>query len=377
MIQLNVGVIGAGSRSRSHLPVLLKLRDRYKLRAVCDIDGAIAKSVAEEIGAKPYTDIEEMLIRERLDVCLISIQAEGHHIVAKALAERGVHILTETPIAITVACADQVIDAVRDHGVLIEVSENVPRWPHERLKQKIVAEGLLGELKGCYLSYVSGSYHGLAAMRSILRSEGASIVGEFPSGKSVLERAEISFVNNVKGIYEFNRDKGNYWEVVGVNGALMGEELLEGDRRFEIRIEEGEVGGKRGVIGAKIETQPEMRVRCNPDGYQADSYDEVAIADAWMSLYNAVVDGHPLTYGAENARRDVELLMAIRDAESRGGERVGLPLKAITEHERLIHEEFAKAYGMDPLESNLRQLRSKYVLPGSLRELMYYGRVLG
>jgi predicted dehydrogenase len=236
MVQLNVGVIGAGSRSRSHLPVLLKLGDRYKLKAICDIDGAIAKGAAEETGAKPYTDIEEMLGKERLDVCLIAIQAEGHHIVAKALAERGVHILTETPIAITAACAHQLIEATRDRDIVIEVSENVPRWPHERLKQKVVADGLLGDVNRFYLSYTSGSFHGLAAIRSILRSEGASVVGMFPSGASVLERAEISFVNNVRGIYEFNRDKGNYWEIVGSNGALMGGELhiLEGNHRYEI-----------------------------------------------------------------------------------------------------------------------------------------------
>jgi hypothetical protein len=130
-------------------------------------------------------------------------------------------------------------------------------------------------------------------------------------------------------------------------------------------------------VGAKVEMQPEIHVRCNPEGFQADSYDELAIADAWISLHNAVVDGRALSYGGVNARRDVELLMAIRDSESKGGERVDLPLKGLTEHERLIHEEFAKAYGTDPLESDLRQLRSRYSLPGNLRELMYYGRVLG
>jgi predicted dehydrogenase len=380
MSLLNVGIIGTGSRARSHIPVILKLCDIYKLVAVCDIDEARVKKVAEETKAKPYTDIEKMLNKEELDVCLISIQAEGHHIVAKVLAERGIHILTETPLAITVACAEQMIRAAKDNGVLLEVSENVPRWPHERLKQKIVADGLLGDVKEFYLSYTSGSYHGIAGIRKILNSEGESVLGEFPSETSVLERAQISFTNNVRGIYEFNRNRGNYWEIVGTKGAIMGEhlQLFEGDRRItsEIKYEEAEISGKKRVVGAKVETQPKVMVRGSPEWFQADSYDELALADAWMSLYNAAVDGRPLTYGAENARRDLELLMAIRDSETRGGIRIDLPLRDITEYERLVHKEFAMIYGSDPLDSNLYQLKAKYALPGSLREMMYYGRVI-
>jgi len=375
---LNVGVIGTGSRARSHLPVILKLSERYKLVAVCDIDEARVKNAAEETRAKPYTDIEEMLNEEELDVCLISIQAEGHHVVAKVLAERGINILTETPLAITVACAEQMIRAVKGNGVSLEVSENVPRWPHERVKQKIVADGFLGDVKEFYLSYTSGSYHGIAAIRKILESEGESVVGEFPPETSILERAQISFKNNVRGMYEFNRNRGNYWEIIGTKGAMMGGrlQLIEGDQKVtsEIKYEEAEISGKRRVIGAKIETQPEIMVR-GPERFPADSHDELALADAWMSLYNAIVDGSPLTYGAENARRDMELLMAIRDSETRGGVRVDLPLRGMTEHERSIHKEFAMTYGSDPLELNLRQLKAKYTLPGGLREMMYYGRV--
>lgn len=377
---LNVGVIGTGSRASDHLPVILKLGDRYNLVAVCDVDEARVKNVAEGTRAKPYTDIEEMLNEEKLDVCLLSVQAEGHHIVAKVLAERGIHILTETPLAITIACAVQMIRAAKANDVLLEVSENVPRWPHERLKQKIVAEGFLGEVKGFYLSYTSGSYHGLAAIRKILQSEGRSVVGEFPSETSILERAEISFMNDVRGIYEFNRNRGNYWEIVGTRGAIMGGhlQLLEGDRRVmkEIKFEEAEISGRRRVVGAKVEMQPEVMVRGSPEWFLADSYDELALADAWISLYNAIVNGGPLTYGAENARMDLELLMAIRDSETRGGVKVDLPLRGITEHERMVHEEFTYTYGADPLESNLGQLKAKYVLPGSLREMMYYGRVM-
>jgi len=378
MSHLKAGIIGVGARAQSHIPTLLKLRDKYRLVAVCDVDAARVKSIAEETGAKPYTDIEEMLDKEKLDACLIAVQAEGHHIIAKTLAERGIHTLTETPIAITVACADQMIKASRENDVVLEISENVPRWPHERVKQKVVAANILGKVKGFYLSYTSGSYHGIAAIRSILKTEAESVVGEFPPKDSVLERAEILLRNGVRGIYEFNRERGNYWEITGTKGALRGIELhiFEGDQRLQIQTEKVEVDGELKISGAKVATQPEISFQNPLGGYVLADYDSVAVADAWISLYEAVVNSKPLTYGAENARKDVELLMAIRESESRSGVRVDLPLKAAVEHEKLIHMEFAKVYGLDPLDMSLKHLKIRYALPERLRELMYYGRIL-
>ncbi len=350
VILLKAGIVGVGGRARNHIPTLLKLSDRYRLVAVCDLDAARVKDVSEETGAKPYLDLEKMVNEEKLDACLIAVQAEGHHILARALAEKRIHILTETPIAITVACADQMIETAKENGIFLEVSENVPRWPHERLKKKIVAANILGRIEEFYLSYVSGSYHGMAAIRSILKTEAEGVMGEFPPQDSIIERAEIQFAGGVKGTYEFNRERGNYWEITGTNGALRGDELylFKDEKRLKIEIEK-EVAGEPRVLGARISTEPEISFQNSLKGYPLVDYDEVAVADAWVSLYDAVTESKPLSYGAENARKDVEMLMAIRDSALQDSLKVHLPLKTITEHEKLIHAEFAKVYGSDPL----------------------------
>ncbi|MCD6469736.1 Gfo/Idh/MocA family oxidoreductase [Candidatus Bathyarchaeota archaeon] len=384
MTILKVGVIGAGGRARVHLFTLLKLSDRYRVIAICDVNAARAKEVAEKTRAKPYLDLEKMLDREKIDACLIAVQAEGHHILSKMLAERGVHVLTETPMAITLACADQMIEAARENGVFLEVSENVPRWPQERLKQRIVASNVLGDIGGFYLSYLSGSYHGVAAIRSIIGSEVKSAVGEFPPFESILEegileRAEISFLNGVEGVYEFNLNRGNYWEIIGDRGALRGNKLfLSGGEEFEIRLELEKVNmkGEDVIVGAKVDTSPEICFQDIPREYLLTSYDEVAVADAWISLHEAIIDGKPLSYGAENARKDIEVLVAIRESALQEGVRINLPLKGITEYEKLVHSEFMRVYGVDPLEIEPHQLKVKYVLPIRLRHLMYCGRAL-
>ena len=376
MERLKVGIIGAGGRARAHFATLPKLSDRFEVIAVCDIDPARASEAAAIFKAKAYEDVDEMLSSEKLDIGFIAVQAEGHHVIAKALAEAKVHILTETPIAITLACARQMMEVAGDKGVYLEVSENVPRWPHERLKQEIQKAGILGEVKSFYLSYTSGSYHGFAGVRSIIRSEPLSVRGEFPDEETgVLERAEMRFQRNICGTYEYNRNRGNYWRITGTDASLEGGELVVGERRLQIRTETVEREGRKYVVRSYVDTDPPL-VWENPfRDYPLSDTDDVARADAWISLYEAVVNGKPLTFGPENAARDVEILMGIRDSATSGAE-IDFPISDMTEHERKIHSQFAKTYGIDLLEMTPEHLKMRYSLPGELREMMYYGRTL-
>lgn len=378
MTILNAAVVGPGGRARAHLPIIRLLADKYRLVAVCDIDEEKAKAVATEMEVNPYTDLEEMLDKEELGVCLVATQAESHHVIARTLAERKVNIITETPVALNVPCAEAMIKAAEENGVLLEVSENARRWPHERLKRKIVESGLIGDVKEFYLSYTSGSYHGISAVRAILATEAQSVVGEFPDEGEVLERGEIAWSNGIRGTYEFNRGRGNYWEIIGTKGVLRGNELhlYEGEQKLNIVTEVVGEDAARTVKRAYVQTDPEVSWESHLQDYPLPGADNVAVADAWCSLYDSVVYGKELDYGGENGRKDVELLMAIRESASKDGERVDFPLLAITGHEKLIHSEFEEVYGIDMLELSLQHLKQKYILPGRLRELMYYGRIM-
>jgi predicted dehydrogenase len=376
MTILNVAVVGPGGRARAHLPIIRILSDKYRLVAVCDVNEDQAKAVAAETGANAYTDLEKMLDKEKLDVCLIATQAESHHVIARVLAERKVNIITETPIALTLPCIDEMITAARENGVLLEVSENARRWPHERLKQKIVESGLIGDVREFYLSYTSGSYHGIAAVRAILGTEAQSVVGEFPDEEDVRERAAIEWSNGISGKYECNRSRGNYWEIIGSKGAIRRNELhlYEGDRKLDIITETVGEDSEKTVKRAYAQTEPEVVWESPLQAYALPAADNVAVADGWCSLYEGVVNGKRLDYAGENARKDVELLLAIRESASEGGKKVAIPLTEITGHEELIHTEFEKVYGIDMLGLSLQHLKQKYTLPSCLKDVLYQGR---
>ena len=379
MAVLNAVVIGSGGRARAHLAVIPKLSDRYRLVGVCDIDEERARTVGAEMGARAYTDLEAMLDKEKPDVGLIAVQPEIHHAVAGVLAERKVHMLTETPIALTVPCADAMIRATAENGVFLEVSENVRRWPHERLKRKIVERGLIGEVRTFYLSYTSGAYHGVSAVRAILGTEARGGTGAFPDGEAIRERGRIEWSGGIRGTYEYNTERKNYWEIIGTGGAIRGRELhlYEGDGKLDLVTETIGEAPRKTVRRACVGTEPEVSWESHLQAYALPEADGVAIADAWCSLYDTVVHGKALDYGGENGRRDIELLMGVRESALKHGEKIALPLAGMTEYETRVHSAFEKVYGTDILDLKPRHLKQKYSLPDHLRDLVLYGRMLG
>ena len=74
----------------------------------------------------------------------------------------------------------------------------------------------------------------------------------------------------------------------------------------------------------------------------------VAALSAYQSFGRSIRDGAPQAYGHEKGRSDLELTMAMFES-GRLGRPLELPLVALTEHERRIHEEFEKRFNRPAL----------------------------
>ncbi|MBC8230284.1 Gfo/Idh/MocA family oxidoreductase [bacterium] len=364
METLKIAVVGTGSRARAHLATIPKLTDIYKLVAVCDLNEELAKEVAGQHNVPGYTNVEEMLKTEKPDVVLVAVRPDGHHTITRLAAMYGAHVLTETPIATTLAYADIMINSAKEFGVKLEESENVWRWPHERLKRAIVDAGLIGEVRYAHLWYASGSYHGMNAIRTLIQSEAKCAVGYAPKGPGApREIGVVEFENGASTLYELpSRRRGNYWEIDGTEGAVVGNELQIYNGRetksYPIQTITGEVSGKRTIVEARVDTDPPV-VWENPlKKYGLDNADDVARAAAHYSIYKAVVEDTEPEYGAENARKDQEILIAIRESALKGSIPIQLPLTEITEHERQLHEQYKIQYGHDPLEVGKSEARA-------------------
>lgn len=357
---LRMAVVGTGGRAMAHLATIPKLTDIYQLAAICDVKEERVKKVSEQVKVPGYTDIEKMLKAEEPDVVFIAVPPDGHHTMAKIVTEHGVHCITETPIATTLAYADIMINAAKENGVKLEEAENVWRWPHERMKRVIVDSGLIGELNFAKLWYSSGSYHGMNAIRTLIQSEAKFVVGYKPEGPNAPgEIGIIEFENGVSVLYELPfRPRRNHWEIDGTKGAIVGNEVLIDDKSYPIQTITGEVDGKKTITGCRLETDSPL-VWENPLAkYGLTNADDVAKAASHYSIYKAIVEDTEPEYGAKNARKDQEILIAIRESALKGSVPIKLPLTEITEHERQLHEAYKTKYGHHPLGVGSDEARS-------------------
>ena len=120
---IRVGLVGAGGFAQgSHVPNLLKLRDRFELRAVVSRTGATAKAVASRAeAAYATTDLDEVLADPEIDLVLIATRHDLHAAQTMQSLRAGKHVFVEKPLALTEAELDEIESfyAERDAPLLL------------------------------------------------------------------------------------------------------------------------------------------------------------------------------------------------------------------------------------------------------------------
>lgn len=415
MDKLRIACIGAGSspsaRTAGFLQVINQLHDMYHHCAIMDINEEHARAAAAAYNIpEVYTDLDDLFTKGRPDVVVRLTPTDSTFAVCMAAADAGCHILSEIPIAFSLAQADAIIERCRQRGVVLEIAENTWTWPRERLKQMIVRQGLIGEVTHCRLRYPCGAYHGFSAIRKLVGAEAERVLGwdgvvpvinmisygGEPMSQSMWDGGLIKFPGHVHCIFEMPPKRPvwrHFWEVEGTKGYLgavgaiadgakghrWGEGLVLDDpqtlqqltddfeaganqreRGYPIEWVYGERGGQRVLEAVRVNTDPPV-VWENPYArYGICDDDAVSKATYLESIYRAVTEGAPLVYGPENARRDMELWLAIRESAWRGNVWIDLPLTEMTSVERAMLEEFERRYGCDPLGDIEQQLQAVY-----------------
>lgn len=146
-MKLQVAVIGCGNISAVHFPPIVE-SPVAELVAVCDIKPKRAQAAADRYGVPWFADYKEALGLEP-DLIHICTPHHTHAEIAVAAAERGIHVLTEKPMAINLADADHMIRAACKNkvklGVIFQNRYNLA----SQAVYKAVRAGELGELLGC------------------------------------------------------------------------------------------------------------------------------------------------------------------------------------------------------------------------------------
>ena len=121
--KLRVAAIGVGSLGRHHARNYAELaaEGRIEMAGVCDVNAETAAARALECGKESFTDWSELF--DKVDAVSIATPTETHCEIACAFLERGVHVLVEKPIALTLAEADKMIAAANASGAKLMVGQ--------------------------------------------------------------------------------------------------------------------------------------------------------------------------------------------------------------------------------------------------------------
>jgi len=109
--KVKIGVIGVGGMGRSHVLDLQNRVPQAELAAVCDINHERADLYAAEFQVPGFYDHADLLARADLDGVVIATPHYDHTPISIAALERGIHTLTEKPLAVHIADGRRMIAA--------------------------------------------------------------------------------------------------------------------------------------------------------------------------------------------------------------------------------------------------------------------------
>lgn len=151
---LQLALVGCGGMGLRHIRGYIELRQKFdsvRIVAVCDLHREAAEFVASEVekatGERPrvHTDFDRMLDKARdLDAIDIVTDTRMHHVFALKALGAGLHVMTEKPMAITLAACQQMQKAAAAAGRTLAVAENFRRDPMNRLAKALLQSGAIG-----------------------------------------------------------------------------------------------------------------------------------------------------------------------------------------------------------------------------------------
>lgn len=115
---VRLGIIGAGIMGSNHARVLRAI-PQAQVCVVVDTDAEKGQQLADHIGAS-YESRWDVL-PGRVDAAIVATPAETHADIAMTLIERGLDVLIEKPIALTVEEAKELVEAGRRHDRILMI----------------------------------------------------------------------------------------------------------------------------------------------------------------------------------------------------------------------------------------------------------------
>lgn len=119
---MKYGLIGCGRISPNHLAAAIK--NNLDIVAVCDLieenmENILNKFEIDKSNIKKYTDYKEMIEKEELELIAIATESGKHANIAIDCINKGINVIIEKPIALSLEDADRIIEAAKRNDVVV------------------------------------------------------------------------------------------------------------------------------------------------------------------------------------------------------------------------------------------------------------------
>lgn len=330
--RLRYVVIGAAAGIfNSHRQALAQ--PDVELVAVSDINVEKGQAVANELGCAFYTDYKQMLAETQPDVAVLLTPPFLHASMACACLEAGCHVLTEKPMAVQVAEADEMIATAQRCQRLLGVILQQRNRPEIQAARKLLREGVIGEVQRVELTAMwtrPTYYFSMAAWRATWAGEGGGVLTNQASHNLDLL---CYLLGSPKRIFAWTRNQLHQIETEDTvqaqmewaNGALGSVHIstaqADDDERLKIVGTRGLLEIGRGTLSAQTLDQDiheYARTAQNPYAHLGRSPLAVTLepgrADhvlVYRQFQDAILAHHSDYCDGEQARAELELANAI------------------------------------------------------------------
>lgn len=145
MNKLKFALIGTGGIAQTYAQAFQQ-SNCCQLTAVADLNQDSAKAFAEPFGARSFSDYKTLNENTELDAVIIATPPNTHPEIAMYFMQKGVHVLCEKPLCLSVAEAKAMIETAETSNVTFTMATKF-RYCEDVVKAKaILASGVLGEI---------------------------------------------------------------------------------------------------------------------------------------------------------------------------------------------------------------------------------------
>ena len=340
--KIRMAIVGCGRISKNHFGSIEKHSDNIELAAVCDTNAEVLAEHEEKYKVPGYRRLEAMLEKEELDIVTLCTPSGVHPLQTEMVAARGVHVMTEKPMATRWTDGMAMVKACDRAGVRLFVVKQNRRNSTLQLLKRAVREKRFGHIRMVHINVFwtrPQEYYDQAKWRGTWELDGGAFMNQASHYIDLIDWL-IGPVDSIQAMTSTTRDieveDTGVMNIKWRNGALgsMAVTMLTYPKNLEGSITIlGDKGTVRvgGVAVNDIQHWEFDETKDYDDQVKTANYETTSVYGFGHPLYyKNVVDvmrgkAEPETDGREGLK-SLELLIAAY-LSARDGKTINLPLE--------------------------------------------------